>query len=215
MTQDPAGPRRLTTGAQLDPACSSIELGPLPLAMTLSADKKSAIVLLNGWREQGLQVIDRGSAKVVQKVSLPAVFLGIAFSPDGKSLYVSGGNQDVIYRFDWRDGRAALADSIVLALKPPGHDGSRYPAGIAIANDGRTLYAAENLADAVAVIDLGSRRVVQRLATEKYPYGVVVGHDGFVYVSSWNGWTVSAFPPRGNGTLDNGTRIRVGRHGYD
>ena len=196
----------------LDPAGSSIDLGPLPLAMTLSPDKKSAIVLLNGWREQGIQVIDRASSKVVQKVSLPAVFLGLAFSPDGTSLYVSGGNQDVIYRFDWRDGRATLADSIALAFKPPGHSGTRYPAGIAISNDGRTLYAAENLADSVAVIDLASRRVVQRLATEKYPYGVIVGRDGFVYVSSWNGWTVSALPPRGNGTLDNGTRIRVGRH---
>ena len=212
ITQDPAGPRRLPTGALLDPAGTSIDLGPLPLAMTLSPDKKSAIVLLNGWREQGLQVIDRATARIVQKLSLPAVFLGIAFSPDGRSLYVSGGNQDVIYRFDWREGRATLADSIALAFKPPGHGGSHYPAGIAISNDGRTLYAAENLADSVAVIDLGSRRVVQRLPTEKYPYGVVVGHDGFVYVSSWNGWTVSAFPPRGNGALDNGTRIRVGRH---
>jgi len=211
-TQDPGGPRRLPTGALLDPAGTSIDLGPLPLAMTLSPDKKRVIVLLNGWREQGIQVVDRSSMRVLQKVSLPAVFLGLTFSPDGKSLYVSGGNQDVIYRFDWRDGSAALADSIVLAFKQPGHSGTRYPAGIAISNDGRTLYAAENLADSVAVVDLASRRVVQRLATEKYPYGVVVGRDGLVYVSAWNGWTVSAFPPRGNGTLEAGTRIRVGRH---
>ena len=212
MTQNPAGAPRLPTGATLDPAGSSIELGALPLAMTLSPDKKSVIVLLNGWREQGVQVVDRASSRVVQKISLPAVFLGLGFTPDGRSLYVSGGNQDVIYRFDWRDGRLSLADSIALAFKEPGHSGVRYPAGIAISNDGRTLYAAENLADSVAVIDLASRRVVQRLATDKYPYGVVVGRDGLVYVSSWNGWTVSAFPARANGTLDTDTRIRVGRH---
>jgi YVTN family beta-propeller protein len=211
-TQNPGGSPRLPTGAKLDPAGSSIDLGPLPLAMTLSPDRSRVIFLLNGWREQGIQVVDRRSGNVVQKVNLPAVFLGMAFAPDGKSLYVSGGNEDVIYRFDWRDGTATLADSIALAFKQPGHSGTRYPAGIAISNDGRTLYAAENLADSVAVIDLASRRVVQRLATEKYPYGVVVGRDGSVYVSAWNGWTVSAFPPRPNGTLDAGTRIRVGRH---
>ncbi len=196
----------------LDPAGTSIDLGPLPLAMTFSPDRNRLIFLLNGWREQGIQIVDRRSGSVVQKVNLPAVFLGMVFSPDGRSLYISGGNEDVIYRFDWRDGTATLVDSIALAFKEPGHSGTRYPAGIAISNDGRTLYAAENLADSVAVIDIASRRVVQRLPTEKYPYGVVVGRDGLVYVSAWNGWTVSAFPARGNGTLENGTRIRVGRH---
>jgi YVTN family beta-propeller protein len=207
-----SGPRRLPTGATLDPAGDSYQLGAMPLAMTLSPDRNRIVVLLNGWREQGIEVIDRRSGGLLQKITLPAVFLGLTFSPDGRSLYVSGGNQDVIYRFDWSDGKATLADSIQLAVKAKDHSGMRYPAGIAISRDGRTLYAAENLADSLAVIDITSRRVVQRLATEKYPYGVVVGHDGLVYVSAWNGWTVSAFPPRSGGGLEGGTRIRVGRH---
>jgi DNA-binding beta-propeller fold protein YncE len=210
--QDPSGDRRLPTGARLDPAGVSRDLGPLPLAMMLSPDKRRVVVLLNGWREQGIQVLDRASGQLLQTIPLPAVFLGMAFSPDAKSLYVSGGNQDVIYRFDWRDGRATLADSIALAVKEKGKSGTRYPAGLAISRDGRTLYVAENLGDSLAVVDLTSRRVVQRLATEKYPYGVVVGLDGKVYASAWGGWTVSAFPARADGTLGEGTRIRVARH---
>jgi YVTN family beta-propeller protein len=210
--QDPSGERRLPTGARLDPAGVSYDLGPLPLAMALSPDKSRVVVLLNGWREQGIQVLDRASGRLLQTVPLPAVFLGMVFSPDGKSLYVSGGNQDVIYRFNWSDGRAALADSIALAVKEKGKSGTRYPAGIAISRDGRTLYAAENLGDSLAVVDLTSRRVVQRLATEKYPYGVAAGTDGTVYVSAWGGWTVSAFPARASGTLGDGARIRVARH---
>ncbi len=184
----------------------------MPLAMTLSPEKNRVIVLLNGWREQGIQVVDRASGRVLQKIPLPAVFLGIAFSPDGKSLYVSGGDQDVIYRFDWQGGQATLADSIALAVKQKGKSGTRYPAGIAISRDGQTLYAAENLGDSLAVVDLAAHRVVQRLATERYPYGVVAGPDGTVYVSAWDGWTVSAFPARTNGMLGEGTRIRVARH---
>jgi YVTN family beta-propeller protein len=134
------------------------------------------------------------------------------FSPDGRSLYVSGGNQDVIYRFDWRERAAKLADSIVLTVKPEGKDGTRYPAGIAISPDGRTLYAAENLGDSLAVIDLAERRVVQRLGTERYPYGVAVAPDGTVYASAWGGWTVSVFSPTANGMLGDGARVRVGRH---
>ncbi|HEV7838494.1 MAG TPA: SMP-30/gluconolactonase/LRE family protein, partial [Gemmatimonadaceae bacterium] len=211
-TQDPAGIGRLPTGVRLDPAGVSHDLGSMPLAMVLSPQKDRIVVLLNGWREQGIQVVDRSSGRVLQTVSLPAVFLGLAFSPDGQSLFVSGGDQDVIYRFDWRSGGATLADSVVLAVKEKGKDGTRYPAGIAVSKDGRTLYVAENLADSLAVVDLASRRVVQRLATERYPYGVVVAPDGSVYASAWGGWTVSNFPARANGLLDEGTRIRVGRH---
>jgi YVTN family beta-propeller protein len=210
--QDPSGPRRLPTGRTLDPAGISYDLGSMPLAMALSPEKDRVVALLNGWREQGIQVVDRSSGRVLQKIPLPAVFLGIVFSPDGRSLYVSGGNQDVVYRFDWRERAAKLADSIVLALKPEAKDGTRYPAGIAISPDGRTLYAAENLGDSLAVIDLAQRRVVQRLGTERYPYGVAVAPDGTVYASAWGGWTVSVFSPRANGTLGDGARVRVGRH---
>lgn len=169
-------------------------------------------MLLNGWRQQGIQVVDRGSGRVLQTIPLSAVFLGVVFSPDAKSLYVAGGNDDVIYRFDWRNGTATLADSITLAVKQKGRSGTRYPAGIALSPDGRTMYAAENLGDSLAVIDLASRRVVQRLATERYPYGVVVAPDGVVYVSAWGGRTVSVFAPRGNGMLTEATRVVVGRH---
>jgi YVTN family beta-propeller protein len=210
--QDPSGPRRLPTGRTLDPAGVSYDLGSMPLAMALSPEKDRVVALLNGWREQGIQVVDRASGRVLQKIPLPAVFLGIVFSPDGRSLYVSGGNQDVIYRFDWRGRAAKLADSIVLAVKPEAKDGTRYPAGIAISPDGRTLYAAENLGDSLAVVDLAGRRVVQRLGTERYPYGVAVAPDGTVYASAWGGWTVSVFSSRANGTLDGGSRVRVGRH---
>jgi DNA-binding beta-propeller fold protein YncE len=210
--QDPSGVGRLPTGARLDPAGVSYDLGSMPLAMVLSPEKDRVVVLLNGWREQGIQVVERSSGRVLQTISLPAVFLGVAFSPDGRSLYVSGGDQDVIYRFDWRAGAATLADSIALAVREKGKHGTRYPAGIALSPDGRTLYAAENLGDSLAVVDLGSRRVVQRLATERYPYGVAVGPEGTVYVSAWGGWTVSIFPARASGTLAGGTRARVGRH---
>jgi DNA-binding beta-propeller fold protein YncE len=210
--QSISGARRLPTGARLDPAGVSYELGSMPLAMALAPEKNRVVVLLNGWREQGIQVVDRASGRVLQKISLPAVFLGLVFSPDARSIYVSGGDGDLIYRFDWRDGRATLADSIVLAPKKAHADGTHYPAGMAISRDGRVLYVAENLADSLAVVDLAARRVVQRLPTERYPYGVVVGANGSVFVSAWGGWTVSAFPATANGMLGVGTRIKVGRH---
>ena len=205
-------PNRLPTGRMLDPVGSVTDLGSMPLAMVLSPDGRKVVVLLNGYREQGIQVVDRATGRVDQTTVQPATFLGIAFSPDGRTLYTSGGNQDVVYRYAWTDNRAMLSDSIILAPKAARGGGTRYPAGIAVSPDGRRLYVAENLGDSLAVIDLASRRVAQRVATERWPYGVVVARNGTVYVSSWGGTTVSGFTPGADGTLTGGTRIRVGRH---
>ncbi len=172
---------RLPTGGFLDPAAPSVKLGSMPLAMTLSPDGRQVVALLNGWREQGIQIIDRGTDRVAQMVEQPAAFLGVIFSPDGRELYASGGNQDAVYRYHWQNGRATLADSIMLAPREGRRQrGKRYPGEIAISPDGARLYVAENLADSLAVIDLASGKVVQRLPTGHYPYGVVVAADGTV-----------------------------------
>ncbi|MGI8767361.1 MAG: bifunctional YncE family protein/alkaline phosphatase family protein [Gemmatimonadaceae bacterium] len=210
--------KRLPTGAQLDPVTSSTTVGSMPLAMAMAPAGDRVVVLLNGWREQGFQVVDRATGQVVQTVVQPAAFIGVAFAPDGRTLYVSGGNQDVIYRYAWRSGRASLTDSLVLGPKAPKQSGRRYPAGIAPSPDGRMLYVAENLADSVAVVDVASGRVVQRLATERYPYGIAVARDGTVYVSAWGGHTVSVFAPgrtagaNSAGLLSDAGRLTVDRH---
>ena len=203
---------RLPTGARLDPAGRSVDVGSMPLAMTMSPDGRHVVLLLNGWREQGLQVLDRGTGAVVQTVPQAAAFIGLAFSPRANVLFVSGGNQDVVYGYDWANGRATLRDSVILAVKPdPRRSGTRYPAGLAVSPDGTRLYVAENLADSLAVIDLGSGHVIERHATERYPYGVAVAPNGTVYVSAWGGYTVSVFTPTPGGLEDAG-RIRVARH---
>jgi DNA-binding beta-propeller fold protein YncE len=189
-----SGPR-LPTGAWLDPAGRSSDLGNMPIAMALAPEGDRVVVLLAGWREQGIQVVETSSGRVLQTVELPAAFLGLAFSADGHTLYVAGGYEDVVYRFDWQAGKATPAGSIPLADKSEAKKGSRYPAGLALSRDGRTLYVAENLADALAAVDLATGKVLQRLPAGHYPYEVAVGGGGEVYVSAWGGDTVSVFEP--------------------
>ena len=203
---------RLPTGVRLDPAAPLHDVGQMPLAMIESPEGDRLVLLLNGWRDEGIQVVDRVTGSVLQTVKLPAAFLGLVFSPDGRTLYASGGNTDVIYVFGWANGTASLRDSIVLQHRAtPKSNGVRYPAGIATSRDGRCLYVAENLVDSLAVIDLATGRVTQRVATGRYPYGVAVAADGGVYVSNWGGHHVSAYA-RASDTLRSSGQILVGRH---
>jgi YVTN family beta-propeller protein len=211
-TPSTLAPDRLPTGVRLGPAGRSYDVGNFPLAAALSPDGQHVALLLDGWREQGVQIVDRATGTVQQTLAQPAAFLGLAFAPDGRTLYASGGNQDVVYRYAWADGRATLTDSIVLATKAPHANGQRYPAGIGLSPDGRTLYVAENMGDALAVVDLASGRVTERLPTERYPYAVAISPEGAVYVSAWGGHTVSVFTPTAEGSLADGGRIPVSRH---
>jgi len=204
---------RLPTGVRLDPAAPLHVVGQMPLAMVAAPEGDRVVLLVNGWRDEGVQVVDRASGRVLQTLALPAVFLGLQFAPDGRTLYVSGGNGDVVYRLDWSGGAATLRDSIVLEPKRrPRDNGVRYPAGLALSPDGHTMYVAENLADSLAVVDVASGQVRQRVATGHYPYAVVAAPDGAVYVSNWGGWDLSVFAPAEDGRLRDSGSIRVGRH---
>ncbi|MEP7066878.1 MAG: YncE family protein, partial [Gemmatimonadota bacterium] len=213
---------RIPTGARLDPAGRSSPLGNMPLAALLTPDGRNLVVSLSGWREQGLQVVNRESGATVQRIPQSGAFVGLAFSADGSTLYASGGVTDRVYVYSWRPSSAspaALVDSITFRGQagttpadsvPPA--GSRYVAGLALSRDGRMLYVAENLADSIAVVDVASRRIVQRLATGSYPYAVVSGADGSVYVSDWGASTVHVYHALPNGKLAAERPIDVGRH---
>jgi YVTN family beta-propeller protein len=204
--------RCLPTGVCLDSAGPSYDVGNMPLAMTLSPEGDRLVLSLNGWREQGLQIVELDTGRVTQTIPQAGAFLGIVFSKDGKTLYASGGNEDLVYVYAWNGKQATLQDRIVLAPKEPKKDGTRFPAGIAISNDGTKLYVAENLADTLAVIDLESKKIEQHLPTDSYPYAVAVSPIGKVFVSSWGGSTVSVFSSRGDAALKENRKIEVGRH---
>jgi len=201
----------LATGVRLDPAGHAIELGSMPLGMALAPGGGKLAVVLSGWREQGLQIVDLKSRAVTQTLTQEAAFYGVAFSPDGAHLYVSGGNDDSIFCYSWKDGAAALERKIVLGKQKEDKTGSRYPAGLAVSKNGRYLYVAENVGDALAVVDLTTSDI-ERLPTDHYPYAVEVAADGNVYVSNWGDDSVSMFHARANGTLFAKGRLRVGLH---
>src|ERR1700682_6292626 len=205
-------PRRLPTGLMLDPAAQSHAAGSLPLGAVLSPEGDRVVLLLCGWREQGVQVMDRESGAIVQTLPQTAAFVGLAFSPDGRSLWASGGNDDSVYRYDWRGKTGALAARVELQGKAPKAAGTSYPAGLAFSHDGKRLFVAENLGDGLIVIDTTSNSIVQRVRTGRYPYAVATDARGNVYVSCWGERRIDVFRSAKDGWLTPARSIDAPRH---
>ncbi|HET6176263.1 MAG TPA: YncE family protein, partial [Candidatus Sulfotelmatobacter sp.] len=188
-------------------------LGSMPINFVLAPEKDRAVVVLSGWREQGIQIVDLKTWKVTQTLLQDGAFYGAAFSPDGHELYVSGGNTDLVFVYSWNGGGALLQRKFGLEKrKTADGTGLSYPAGITVSANGMFLYVAEDVADRLAVLNAVTGEVVQRFSTDHYPYSVMRTADEHVFVSAWGGSTVSEFHTLGDGTLAYVGRIEVGRH---
>ncbi|HEX3111482.1 MAG TPA: alkaline phosphatase family protein [Thermoanaerobaculia bacterium] len=209
----PALASPLPTGVELDAAGHPIGLGSLPINVVLAPGGEKAVVVLSGWREQGIQVVDLKTRQVTQTLLQDGAFYGAAFSPDGRHLYVSGGNTDLLFVYAWKDGVATLQSKFVLATARSAEGtGTSYPAGVAVSPNGKYVYVAEDVGDHLAVVDAATGEVAQRFAIDHYPYAVAVSREGQLFVSAWGGTTLSQFHVLAGGTLAYVGRIEVGRH---
>jgi DNA-binding beta-propeller fold protein YncE len=203
----------LPTGVRLDPIGEAVDLGSLPINLVPTPEKDRAVVVLSGWREQGLQVVDLKTRQVTQTLLQDGAFYGAAFSPDGHHLVVSGGNTDLLFVYAWKDGVATLENKFELAkAKTADGTGTSYPAGLVFSPNGKFLYVAEDVGDRLAVVNAATGETTQRFSTDHYPYGVALTADGQVFVSAWGGSTLSQFRILADGTLAYLGRIEVGRH---
>ena len=90
----------------------------LPLKMIVSPDGKLLLAACAGYNATGLAVFDLASSKLIQFLPEPEVFNGLAFSRDGKKVYLSGGDSGKIYVFGYNAGKLSLGTPIAPVTKP-------------------------------------------------------------------------------------------------
>jgi len=211
----PDGTAVIPIGYRVTPAGSQGRLGDLPLTVKPFPDGKVALVVNAGQGVQSLQVVDAGDGTVVQSIayrSPEALFVGAAFSPDGRKAYVSAGGNNKIRTFDVAGDRLTETAPIPLpTTNPAGVTVNLYPADLALTPDGRRLVVADSVADAATVIDLATN-ASQTVAVGHAPYGVAISADGkSAYVSNQGGTTVSVLDLTGTAPVVRAT-VTVGVH---
>jgi YVTN family beta-propeller protein len=120
-----------------------------------------------------VSVLDAATGKAEAELPVGLHPNAILASPDGRRVYVANGNSDHVSVID-TDARR-VTDSIAVGLF-----GSEYPYvgstpnALALDATGQTLYVANGLDNAVAVVDLtGQPRVRGYIPTQAYPGGLV------------------------------------------
>jgi DNA-binding beta-propeller fold protein YncE len=154
----------------------SIDVGGAPIGIAISPNGRRALVTTAFYDEPGLAVVDFRTAEVDRRDVGPEPS-AVAFAPNGRSAYLTGGGRKgKLIRVDPGSGRVRWRISL-----------GRHPLGLAILADGEQAVVALNGASALALVDLGERRV-RRIKTAPFPREVAVSPDGTRAVVTHNGF---------------------------
>jgi 6-phosphogluconolactonase (cycloisomerase 2 family) len=197
------------------PAYPNLTVGQA-ISLVLSHDNATLAVLTTGYNkykdevsgkaDPNLQneyvfIFDVSHGKPLQKqvLQVPNTYAGLVFSPDDKTLYVSGGKDDSVHTFSQKDSVwSEAATAIKLAHAASGPTGlSPVAAGLDVTADGSKLVVANLYNDSVSVIDVAKRAVTAETdlrpgksggasgtAGGNYPFWVSIKGNDTAYVSS-------------------------------
>ncbi len=194
----------------LRPAGETRPLGDFPCSLAVSPDGRHAAILHAGYGDHEVRIFDLSTRRETGKTKLQNAWFGATFTPDGRELLVSGGADDVLRRYGFRDGTLSAMTTVSLGAprKVDKKTAPWYPAGVAISADGRTAFAAVQYRGVLVAVDLASSPSRHRIVTEftqpnASPYRVILHPSRpLAYVSLWGAKAVAEV------TLESG-RIRL------
>src|SRR5438093_7961072 len=211
----------LPNGWKIAPAGRHVQVGDLPLAMVESPDGKSLLVTNNGWAKPVVSIVDLQNEVVRAALVLDHAWLGLAWHPDGRRLYVSGAGNNTVHELRWGVGaplprdpdentpprppepRLTRGPDLVLGrpmeIPLPGSNRPEpvpqsFIGGLAITPDGTRLFATHVMGQVVSVVDLKTGHVLRTIDLPAEPYTCAISPDGrTLFVSLWGGARVLLF----------------------
>ena len=173
----------LPNGWDLTPVGHILPLGDLPLNIAVSPSKKLAAITNNGQSDQTIQLVDINREEILDSIIIGKAWLGLTFSKNGKYLYASGGNDNIIIRYAIRNNRLFLHDSIRI--------GKPWPekisiAGLALDDAKNKLYVVTKENNSLYVVDIKSKTTVSQHQLGGEGYTCILSPDNkLLYISCW------------------------------
>jgi len=178
---DPSGSAILPSGRFIHPAGDLIRITNDPFGMAISPDGKKSVTLHNGV----FSIIDLPSLQVIRvpsydkKIKAPlskGSFLGVAFSKDSKTVYLSGGDNGAVIVYNTET--LSRTDSISLNGTLGGTVyGDSFTSDLVLNEDGKELLVLDRANFRMVRISLATRKVSASIPVGRLPFGLTLSPD--------------------------------------
>jgi YVTN family beta-propeller protein len=194
----------LPNGREIQPVGPWIPLAPYPFAIAVKPGGAQVAIPSIGF-PFALNIVDNPSTPTPAVSRLPGfdavksdpsveVHTGLAYSPDGKTLYVATGDSGKVDLYSTADWRKIGEIPLDVPIGPTDHTAS-FAASVLVSNDGCTLYALDQGNWRVVVIDTAAQRVIADVPTGDTPYGMGLSPEGHrLYVTNTGLFEYSTLP---------------------
>jgi YVTN family beta-propeller protein len=178
----------------------------MPLKLALSPDGRTLAAVTGGFSNTGLSLVDLAGKTEAQFVPLARAWGGLAFSVDGKRLFVGGGASGRVHAFTFQDRKATPGPVAQPFPNPEPPRGSQpadsmlaFVAGIAVHPATGKLYVCNEARQEVWVMDSGTLALETTIPVGMHPHSCAFGADRrHLYVSNWGSRSVSVVDSRDN-----------------
>lgn len=178
---NPSGTTILPSGRFLSPAGDFLRITDDPFGLAVSPDGNKAVTLHDGV----FTVIDLRTLKPVRvpsydnKIKSPlskGSYLGVAFAPDSKSVYLSGGDNGAVIIYDIEN--FIRLDSISLNGTVNGVDfGDSFTSDLVLNEANNELLVLDRGNFRMVRIDLASKKITASIPVGRQPFGLSLSPD--------------------------------------
>jgi YVTN family beta-propeller protein len=179
----PDGSILVPSNQLLRPAGFQVNLPGRPVDLALTPNGRFLLVK----NKADLDLIRLSDRTILQTLPFQksgASFTGLCLSADGSRVYVTDAdNRLCIAEFD--ENRVLHWNDPVI-LPAPQVEGSPFPGGMALSEDGNTIYVTLSRNNSLAAVDLKGKSKIAEIPVGVAPYDVVISGKK-AYVTNWGG----------------------------
>jgi len=183
-------PFYLPNGWKISPVGKQYALGDLPLHLLLSPSKKYLGILNCGQSKQSLEIFSTQQNKIISRIMIPKTWYGLAFNQAENKIYTSGGYDNTIRVYSFKNQNLKFLDSLILGNPWPKE--KICPTGLAINEARNELYVVTKEDNSLYILDVKTKAVIKKIPLPAEAFSCILNpRNQKLYISVWGAKSIA------------------------